>query len=157
AATGVLSVPYYPDVPGREEFAGESHHTGRWPPTPVAVAGKRVAVVGTGSSGVQIIPAIAGTATSLTVYPRTPNWGTPLNNAPITAAEQASLRAGFEEMRAVLATSVAGFLHPGHDRATFDDGADERRAFFEKMWHSPGFSKLTSNYTDLLFDPAANA
>jgi cation diffusion facilitator CzcD-associated flavoprotein CzcO len=60
-------------------------------------------------------------------------------------------------MREVLNTSVAGFLHPPHDRATFDDSEAERRAFFEKMWNSPGFSKLSSHYTDLLFDPAANA
>ncbi len=60
-------------------------------------------------------------------------------------------------MREVLNTSVAGFLHPPHDRATFDDSEEERKAFFEIMWRSPGFSKLSSNYTDLLFDPAANA
>jgi cation diffusion facilitator CzcD-associated flavoprotein CzcO len=60
-------------------------------------------------------------------------------------------------MREVLNTSIAGFLHPAHDRATYDDSDDERRAFFEKMWDSPGFSKLSSNYTDLLVDHAANA
>ena len=157
AATGVLSVPYYPDVPGREDFGGESHHTGRWPLTPVNFAGKRVAVIGTGSSGVQIVPAIAGDVASLTVYQRTANWCTPLNNAPITPQEHAHLRAGFEAMCEVLNTSVAGFLHPAHDRATFDDSEDERRAFFEKMWSSPGFSKLSSNYTDLLVDHTANA
>ncbi len=157
AATGVLSVPYLPDVAGREDFRGEQHHTGRWPATPVELAGRRVAVIGTGSSGVQLIPAIADEVASLTVYQRSANWCTPLNNAPITAAEQAQLRADFEAMREVLNTSVAGFLHPAHDRATFDDTEAERQAFFEKMWTSPGFSKLSSNYTDLLFDPAANA
>ncbi|HEX2738231.1 MAG TPA: NAD(P)/FAD-dependent oxidoreductase [Acidimicrobiia bacterium] len=157
AATGVLSVPFFPDVPGRDDFRGEQHHTGLWPATPVDFAGKRVAVIGTGSSGVQLIPAIVDEVASLTVYQRTANWCTPLNNAPITAEEQAQLRAGFEAMREVLNTSVAGFLHPPHDRATFDDSEDERRAFFEKMWSSPGFSKLSSNYTDLLVDPAANA
>ena len=94
---------------------------------------------------------------SLTVYQRTANWCTPLNNAPITADEQAQLRADFEAIRETLNTSLSGFLHPAHDRAAFDDSDDERRAFFEKMWNSPGFSKLTSNYTDLLFDEAANA
>jgi len=157
AATGVLSVPYFPDVPGRHEFEGESYHTGLWPATPVEFRGKRVAVIGTGSSGVQIIPCIAGAAASLTVYQRTANWCTPLNNAPITPEEQARLRAGFDAMCETLNTSPAGFLHPAHDRATFDDSKEERWAFFEKMWQSPGFSKLTSNYTDLLFDPAANA
>jgi cation diffusion facilitator CzcD-associated flavoprotein CzcO len=157
AATGVLSVPYFPQVPGREDFRGEQHHTGRWPATPVEVVGKRVAVIGTGSSGVQIIPAIAGEVASLTVYQRTANWCTPLNNAPITPEEQAQLRAGFEEMREVLNTSVHGFLHRAHDRNASDDSKDERRAFFEEMWRSPGFSKMTSNYADLLFDDAANA
>ncbi len=157
AATGVLSVPYFPDVPGRQEFRGVSLHTGLWPETPVDFAGKHVAVIGTGSSGVQVIPAIAAEVASLTVYQRTPNWCTPLNNAPITPEEQAQLRAGFEEMREVLNTSPAGFLHPAYDRATFDDSEDQRLAFFEKMWNSPGFMKLISNYTDLLFNEAANA
>lgn len=157
AATGVLSVPYFPDVPGREDFLGESHHTGRWPATPVDFAGKRVAVVGTGSSGVQLIPSIAGEVASLTVYQRTANWCTPLNNAPITPDEQRQLRADFEAIRETLNTSPSGFLHPACDRATFDDSKEEQRAFFEKMWNSPGFSKLTSHYTDLLFDHAANA
>jgi cation diffusion facilitator CzcD-associated flavoprotein CzcO len=157
AATGILSVPYFPDVPGRADFNGESYHTGLWPETPVDFAGKRVAVIGTGSSGVQLIPAIANQVASLTVYQRTPNWCTPLNNAPITPGEQAQLRADFEAIRDVLNTSVHGFLHPPHDGVAFDDSPEERLAFFEKMWNSPGFTKLTSNYTDLLFNEAANA
>ncbi|MET0804357.1 MAG: NAD(P)/FAD-dependent oxidoreductase [Acidimicrobiales bacterium] len=157
AATGVLSVPYFPDVPGREDFAGESVHTGRWPTEGVDVRGKRVAVIGTGSSGVQVIPAILDEVASLTVYQRTANWCTPLNNAPITAEEQAQLRADFEALREVLNTSIHGFHHLPHDRGAFDDPDDERRAFFEKMWASPGFTKLTSNYLDLLTDPSANA
>jgi len=157
AATGVLSVPVYPAVPGREDFGGESYHTGRWPLCPVDFHGKRVAVVGTGSSGVQIAPVIADEVASLTVYQRTAGWCTPLNNAPISPEEQAQLRAGFEEMREVLNTSVAGFLHPANERSAFDDPVEEREAFFELMWRSPGFSKLSSNYADVLFDEAANA
>ncbi len=156
AATGVLSVPFFPDVPGREDFRGEQYHTGLWPATPVDFTGTRVAVIGTGSSGVQIVSAIADDVASMTVYQRTANWCTPLNNAPITSEEQAQLRADFEAIRETLDTSPAGFLHEPHDRTTFDDTADERQAFYEKMWHSPGFSKLTSNYTDLLFDERAN-
>ena len=157
AATGVLSVPYYPDVPGREDFRGESYHTGRWPAGPVDFDGKRVAVIGTGSSGVQIIPAIANQVSRLTVFQRTANWCTPLNNTPITPDEQAQLRADFETMCEILNTSPSGFLHLACDRAVFDDSREERLAFFETMWRSPGFSKLTSNYSDLLLDEAANA
>ena len=156
AATGVLSMPYIPDVPGREEFAGEAYHTGLWPVTPVDFTGKRVAVVGTSSSGVQVVPAIVDEVESLTIYQRTANWCTPLNNAPITSEEQAHLRAGFEALRQTLNSSVHGFHHLPCDRAAFDDSEVERQQFYETMWNSPGFTKLTSNYTDLLSNPEAN-
>jgi len=157
AATGVLSVPYTPDVPGRDDFRGDSYHTGLWPDTPVDFLGKRVAVVGTSSSGVQIVPAIADQVASLTVYQRTANWCTPLNNVPIDPAKQARLRADFEQVREILDTSVHGFLHPPNQRTAFEDPEDERRRFYEEMWNSPGFAKLTSNYSDLLSNPEANA
>jgi len=157
AATGVLSVPYIPDVPGREDFRGVAHHTGLWPTEPVDVAGKRVAVIGTSSSGVQVVPTILPEVESLTVFQRSANWCTPLNNAPITAEEQAQLRADFEDMCQILNTSIAGFLHPVNARNAHDDTAAERQAFYERMWASPGFMKLTSNYADLLFNEAANA
>jgi len=157
AATGVLSVPYFPDVPGREDFRGEAYHTGLWPATPVDFAGKHVAVIGTGSSGVQLVPAVADEVASMTVYQRTANWCTPLNNAPITRDEQRRLREDFESLCEVLNTSIAGFLHQPHDRTAFEDSREERLAFFEKLWNSPGFTKLTSNYTDLLENKAANA
>ena len=156
AATGVLSVPYTPDVPGREDFRGEQHHTGLWPAEPVDFAGKRVAVIGTSSSGVQVVPTILDDVESVTVYQRTANWCTPLNNRPITPEEQAQLRAGFEDLREIVNTSLSGFAHPVNERAAFDDSEAERRAFFEEMWNSPGFMKLTSNYSDLLFNEAAN-
>ena len=157
SATGVLSVPQFPEVPGREDFAGESYHTGRWPSGAVSFRGKRVAVVGTGSSGVQVAPAIAGEAESLTVYQRTPTWATPLNNHPISEEERAWLKASFRSIRAELEASVTGFLHKPATRDTFDDTAEERRAFYEEIWSSPGFSKLTANYKDLLVSPEANA
>jgi cation diffusion facilitator CzcD-associated flavoprotein CzcO len=157
AATGVLSVPYTPDVPGRDDFRGEAYHTGLWPATPVDFAGKRVAVVGTSSSGVQVVPTILDQVESLTVYQRTANWCTPLNNTPITPEEQAQLRDDFEDLCQVLNTSISGFAHPVNARNAFEDSEAERQAFYEKMWASPGFMKLTSNYADLLFNEAANA
>ena len=157
AATGVLSVPYLPEVEGVEDFEGESHHTGHWPAEPIEFAGKRVAVIGTSSSGVQVVPIIVDEVASLTVYQRTANWCTPLNNTPITAAEQIRLRVEFEQLRETLNTSVHGFHHPPNDRNAFDDSDEERQQFYESMWNSPGFQKLTSNYLDLLSNPDANA
>jgi cation diffusion facilitator CzcD-associated flavoprotein CzcO len=156
AATGVLSVPYTPDLPGRDDYRGVAHHTGLWPTEPVDVTGKRVAVIGTSSSGVQVVATVLDEVEELVVYQRTANWCTPLNNTPITPEEQAQLRAGFDEMCEVLNTSLSGFLHPVNERSAFDDSAEERQAFYEQMWNSPGFMKLTSNYSDLLFDEAAN-
>ena len=156
AATGMLSYPYVPDVPGRDDFRGESHHTGLWPAEGVDVTGKRVAVIGTGSSGVQVIPPIAAEAAELVVYQRTPNWCTPLNNAPITDDEQRALQAGFEHIQRTLNTSATGFLTPPPERMSTEDSEEERRAFFETMWNSPGFAKLLANYKDLLSDPEVN-
>ncbi|HWE56976.1 MAG TPA: NAD(P)/FAD-dependent oxidoreductase [Acidimicrobiales bacterium] len=157
AATGVLSIPYIPDIAGREDYRGVAHHTGLWPDEPVDVAGKRVAVLGTSSSGVQVVPALAGEVGHLSVFQRSANWCTPLNNRSITEAEQVALRADFEQMRRILDTSVHGFLHPAHDRTSSEDTEEARHRFFEHMWASPGFMKMTSNYTDLLFDAGANA
>jgi len=157
AATGVLSVPFHPDIPGRDSFRGEAYHTGLWPKAPVNFAGKRVAVIGTGSSGVQIIPTIAGEVASLTVYQRTPNWATPLNNRPIAPEEQAALKAGFPAMREALAKSPSGFLHVPSGKNTFDDSPAGRQAFYEQVWRVAGFGKIISNYGDMMLDPAANA
>jgi cation diffusion facilitator CzcD-associated flavoprotein CzcO len=157
AATGILSVPYIPEIAGRADFLGEQHHTGRWPKTPVDVTGKRVALVGTGSSGVQIVPAIADEVASLTVYQRTPDWCTPLNNAPITPAEQADLKANFETIRATLNSSPNGFLHTVNMRKSDEDTREQRLAFYEKMWRGPGFTKLTENYLDMFHNPVVNA
>ena len=93
AATGLLSAPYFPDIPGRDDFQGESYHTGLWPKEPVDFKGKRVAMIGTGASAVQLLPAIVDEVGSITVYQRTPNWNAPLNNWLITPEEQAEIKA----------------------------------------------------------------
>ena len=151
AATGVLSVPYIPDVPGRDDFRGEAHHTGLWPAEPVDFVGKRVAVVGTSSSGVQVVPTILDDVESLTVYQRTANWCTPLNNTPITADEQVQLRADFEAA-ARDPEHVDQRLRPPGERAgrVRRLRGRARRRSTRQMWNSPGFMKLTSNYYDLL-------
>jgi cation diffusion facilitator CzcD-associated flavoprotein CzcO len=145
SATGVLSVPQFPDLPGREDFRGEAYHPARWPREPVDFAGQRVAIIGTGSSGVQIGPEIADEVASLVMYQRTPTWATPLNNHPISARQQAYLKANYALIKAELDASVSGFLHRRAGKKAFDDSPAQRRAFFETIWNSPGFAKIGAN------------
>ncbi|MET7781277.1 MULTISPECIES: flavin-containing monooxygenase [Streptomyces] len=157
AATGILSVPFIPDIPGRGDFRGEQHHTGLWPKTPVDFSGKRVALIGTGSSGVQIVPAIADEVASLTVYQKVADWLTPLNNAPIAPEEQAELKANFESIRETLNTSPSGFLHQITMRSGLDDSPEQRQEFYEERWNGPGFTKLSEHYMDMTTNPTVNA
>ena len=157
ATTGVLSVPQHPDVPGREDFRGQAYHPVRWPKEPVDFRGKRVAVVGTGSTGVQIAPAIAGEVASLTLYQRSATWATPLNNHPISADQQAYLKANYAPIKAELDASVGGFLHKSPGKKWHEDTPEQREEFFEGVWNSPGFAKISTNYADMLFNQEANA
>ena len=156
AATGILSVPFVPEIPGRADFRGEQQHTGRWPKSPVDFAGKRVAQIGTGSSGVQIVPAIADDVAHLAVYQKVADWLTPLNNRPITAEEQAQLKGDFENIRDTLNTSPSGFLHQITMRSGLEDTPEQRQEFYEQKWNSPGFTKLSEHYYDMTTNPTVN-
>ncbi|MET7481393.1 NAD(P)/FAD-dependent oxidoreductase [Streptomyces sp. NPDC005648] len=156
ATTGNLSVPFIPNIPGREDFRGDQHHTSRWPKTPIDFTGKRVALIGTGSSGVQVVPAIADEVADLTVYQMKADWVTPLHNRPITPEEQASLKADYERIRDSLSSSPSGFLHEINMQAGAEVSPEERQEFYEKMWNSPGFTKLTEHYRDMTYDPTVN-
>lgn len=156
ASTGVLSVPFQPEVEGTDTFGGIMHHTGLWPKEPIDFKGKRVAVIGTGASGVQLIPAVAPDVMSMTVYQRGANWCTPLNNRPITEEEQAELRATYESFREIVLNSSTGFLHQPSGKKGVDEPYEAREAYFEKMWTTPGFGKLIQNYSDFTLDPGVN-
>ena len=97
-AVGPLSAPTLPRIPGVDDFEGEAYHTGLWPKHPVTFDGKRVAVIGTGATGVQAIQEIAKTAGHLTVFQRRPNWCTPLHNRPIPKEEMDEIRKGYPEL-----------------------------------------------------------
>jgi cation diffusion facilitator CzcD-associated flavoprotein CzcO len=157
AATGLLSAPFFPDIPGRDRFKGESYHTGLWPKKGVDLKGKRVAMIGTGASAVQLLPAIAAEVGSITVYQRTPNWAAPLNTGPISPEEQVELKASQESLEELVRATFAGFAHPDGTRATFDDTREQRWVFYEHLWNQRGFAKLLSNYNDLMVDSRANA
>src|SRR6476619_7618401 len=157
SATGVLSVPYWPSIPGRDRYQGEAYHTGQWPKEPVDFAGKRVAVIGTGASGVQLIPEVAREVAELVVYQRTPNWNSPLNNGRITEAEQAEIKATYDEIYDSCMGSFAGFVHKASRKRAFDDSKEERWALYEQLYHQKGFAKLISNYRDTMTNREANA
>jgi cation diffusion facilitator CzcD-associated flavoprotein CzcO len=156
-AIGVLSAPVMPRIEGVETFTGESFHTARWPHQPVSFEGKRVAVIGTGATGVQTIQEVAKTAGHLTVFQRTPNWCTPLHNRKIDAAEMAQLKAGYPEMFKRCQETFACFLHTPDPRGTFEVTPEEREAFFEKLYASPGFGIWQGNFKDILTNREANA
>jgi (2,2,3-trimethyl-5-oxocyclopent-3-enyl)acetyl-CoA 1,5-monooxygenase len=119
-------------------------------------SGKRVGVVGTGSSGVQVIQELSKVAGELHVFQRSPNWCTPLGNGPISAAEMAQIKANYDRMIGFLDTTLAGFAHVFQDRSALDVPEGEREAMFEKLYKGPGFSLWLGNYKDILFDRAAN-
>jgi cyclohexanone monooxygenase len=107
-ATGCLSMPFFPSIPGLESFAGPVHHTGLWPKEAVRFEGKRVGLIGTGSSGVQSIPVIAETAAHLTVFQRTAEYTLPANNRPLDSEALTHARRHYDEIRALQRESYAG-------------------------------------------------
>ena len=155
-AIGVLSTPTMPTFPGIGDFRGQSFHTGLWPKETVDFAGKRVAVIGTGASGVQTIQEVAKTAARLTVFQRTPNWCAPLHNGKISAEEMADIRTRYDAIFRRCQETISCFLHTPDPRNTFDVGAEEREAFLEKLYAERGFGMWVGNFKDMLTNRAAN-
>ncbi|WP_149536243.1 flavin-containing monooxygenase [Siccirubricoccus phaeus] len=156
-AIGALSAPTLPNYPGMESFQGRAFHTAHWPKEPISFEGKRVAVIGTGATGVQTIQEVAKTAGHLTVFQRTPNWCAPLHNRKITPEEQAEIKASYDEIFRRCDETFSCFLHTPDPRATFEVSQAEREAFWEKLYNSPGFGIWVGNFRDMLTDRAANA
>ena len=156
-AIGPLSADTLPRLPGVESFRGQSFHTYRWPHEPVDFAGKRVAVIGTGATGVQIIQTIAPHVSQLTVFQRTPNWCTPLNNRPITDDEQRKIKGSYPELFERLRQTPGCYIHDADPRGTFEVTHEEREAFWEQRYGEPGFGIWQANFHDMLVDPKANA
>jgi cation diffusion facilitator CzcD-associated flavoprotein CzcO len=161
-AVGFLSTAYLPQIPGIDAFGGQLVHTGRWPHEGVDVTGKRVAIVGTGATGVQLIPHLAADAASLTVLQRSPMWTVPLQNIPMPEEYQTRIKAQYAELRRrELEESFAGNflvdfdLRPSETRKALEVTPEERRAEYDFRWGSGGLCFYMS-FADLLFDQAAN-
>ena len=156
-ATGCLSSANVPDFPGRELFAGETYHTGRWPHEGVDFSGKRVGVVGTGSSAIQAIPVIAEEARHLTVFQRTPNYSIPARNGPIDPQLVREIKAEYAQFRARNYRMPAGFGSriPQNDAPALSDDDAGQRANYRERWQRGGFGFLSA-YNDLLLNREAN-
>jgi len=156
-AIGPLSTPTLPRIEGRDSFEGKSFHTARWPKKPVDFVGQRVAVIGTGATGVQTIQTIAKDVGHLTVFQRTPNWCAPLHNGRIDAETQKRIKAGYPEMFARCQETFACFIHTPDPRGAFEVSDEEREAFYEKLYGERGFGIWQGNFRDILIDRKANA
>jgi cyclohexanone monooxygenase len=155
-ATGCLSNARMPDIKGLAGFNSHVYHTGNWPHEDVDFTGKRVGVIGTGSSAIQSIPVIAEQADHLTVFQRTPNYSIPARNAPLTEEERAAFRAKYPDVRRIAREeSRNGIYTELPDRGALDDGEDERRSKYEARWARGGLTFM-SVYNNLGLDKAAN-
>ncbi|MCU1391173.1 MAG: putative flavin-containing monooxygenase, partial [Ilumatobacteraceae bacterium] len=155
-ASGCLSMPKDVDIAGTERFAGEVLFTSRWPHDGVDLSGKRVAVIGTGSSAIQSIPIIAEQAEQLTVFQRTPNFSIPANNGPIPASKLEALADGRPAFREAAKWTTGGVIVtiPTVGALTVSD--EERLACYEAAWERGGIIEFLGTYTDHLASPAAN-
>jgi cation diffusion facilitator CzcD-associated flavoprotein CzcO len=156
-AVGLLSIPTPPRLKGMEKFKGRSFHTFYWPQEPVEMAGKKVAVIGTGATGIQVIAEIADKVGDLTVFQRRPNWSAPLNNGPISDADMADIRSRYDEIFATCARTPGGFEHEPDRRGFYEVTREERVALWDRLYESPGFAIWLRNFREIFTDEKANA
>ncbi len=154
-ATGCLSIPKPAEVDGLERFAGEVYFTSRWPHEPVDFTGKRVAVIGTGSSGVQSIPVIAEKARELVVFQRTPNFSIPARNGPLSPEKLAQL-ANEADYRAAARLSWGGIPGERSIVPTFSVSEAQRQERYEHAWQSGLLFEFFTLFADVLSNPTAN-
>ncbi len=157
-ASGPLSAPNLPDFPGLDDFAGPVYHTARWPQQEIDFSGLKVAVVGTGSSAVQLIPLVARQAAELTVFQRTATYAVPAHNGPIDPDFEARIKADYPGFRARNRRMRGGFGSewPPNPSSAVAASPDELQASFERRWQEGGFVFLGA-FDDLLLNAESNA
>jgi cation diffusion facilitator CzcD-associated flavoprotein CzcO len=155
-AVGCLSSSKLPEVPGIDSFQGETYHTGHWPHEGVDFTGKRVGVIGTGSSAIQSIPIIAQQASQLTVFQRTPNFSLPARNRPLTEDELSAMKSRYPEFRDEARWSGFGVPVTDPEKSALEVSEEERQKTYEEAWGQGNLVAIILSYTDLLYDKAAN-
>ncbi|KAB2574390.1 Cyclopentanone 1,2-monooxygenase [Lasiodiplodia theobromae] len=159
AAIGFAAKKYTPRIKGLGSFQGEMHHTAAWPHWGVNLRGKRIAVIGTGASGIQTIQDSGPEAAHMTVYQRTPNYCVPMNQTPLDPAAEARKKAAGEYDAALSRCyeTFAGFTYDFTDRDALSDTPEQRRALYHRLLiEEGGFRFWLGTYRDTLFDDAAN-
>jgi cyclohexanone monooxygenase len=154
-ATGCLSSANLPPIPGLASFSGDWYHTGRWPHQPIDFTGKRVAVIGTGSSAIQSIPLIAAQASELVVFQRTANYSVPAHNQSLDPGHVADVKARYAEYRAANRETAFNADFGYSDRNALEVSEEERNAEYERRWTHGGLPFMAS-FADLMFNPQAN-
>jgi cyclohexanone monooxygenase len=154
-ATGCLSNARVPDFPGLDRFNGKTYHTGHWPHEGVDFTGKRVGVIGTGSSAIQAIPVIAQQAAHVTVFQRTPNFSIPSRNGPMTDTYAESWKSDYPTHREKARHMRTGILNNPNDVSALELSDAERQRIFEERWAAGGTNFMAA-FNDLIFDAQAN-
>lgn len=154
-AVGCLSAANIPKIQGLEDFEGEWYHTGEWPHEGVDFTGKRVGVVGTGSTGIQAIPAIAARAAHLTVFQRTPNYSVPARNGPVDRESQEQVKANYDGIRRKQRESTNGHPFDVNEKSPLEVPEEERRATYEAAWETGGL-RFRAAFNDLITNKEAN-
>ncbi len=155
-ATGCLSTAQIPDFEGLDSFEGEWFHTSAWPQEGVDFTGKRVGVVGTGSTGIQLIPEIVDDAAHVTVFQRTANFSIPSRNGPMDPEFERELKTRYPEFRRAARESLLGVSVEGTGKSALAVAHTERERAYQERWDSGGGMRMLLAYTDLLVDEAAN-
>jgi cyclohexanone monooxygenase len=154
-AVGGLSQPKDPDIEGVEDFAGPLYRSIEWPREEVDLEGLRVGVIGTGSTGIQMIPELARRAGHVTVFQRTPNFSLPNRNRPLTAEDRERVKAEYAERRRRTRESALGLPVPIGEQSALEVDPEARRQEFDARWAAGGGAFLLA-YSDLLVDPGSN-
>lgn len=156
-ALGLLSIPTLPQYAGMDSFKGQSFHTFHWPHRPVQLTDKKVAVIGTGATGIQVIGEIADKVSELKVFQRRPNWSAPLNNSPISSQKMADIRSQYEKIFKTCAATPGGFVHEPDRRGFYDVSREERIALWDQLYDEPGFGIWLQNFREIFTDEKPNA
>jgi cyclohexanone monooxygenase len=154
--TGLGSKPYIPELPGLNDFAGERHHTALWPQQGLDLAGKRVGVIGTGASGVQVAQEAAGVAAHLTVFQRTPNLALPMRQRKLDDHTIRRMKEDYPRAYQKRRTTFGGFDYEFLEKSAAEVSEDERRATFERVWEIGGFAPWVGSFNDLLANEQSN-